>query len=142
MVRVILISHRRSSHTAAAYSRFDRPSYFDLISTPLASICRTQQTQRGTVVLYCKDNRVVRIDTSSDKAAAQMVVAIQQAAFLAPSSSSQGRVASSLLRENLFAFRYRAKFKSDGWKYSDVRFEYVRMGLATASDWTVCRLIT
>mmetsp|Transcript_5160 Transcript_5160/g.7900 ORF Transcript_5160/g.7900 Transcript_5160/m.7900 type:complete len:898 (+) Transcript_5160:232-2925(+) len=128
--RIALICTQRRHDS----SKYHLPPFFNLITIPLntvhkmALITSSTSPQKCSIRIHTKDLRVMRIHFLKPGHGLQYVEmllhTIQQMCF-------------SGVRAHLFAYRYLGSFDNDGWALSDVRIDYMRMGLHANSDWQV-----
>jgi hypothetical protein len=144
--RVVLFSSRiyENKESENYQSRYDVPSFFNVITIPLNTIYRIQISQpRHAILIICKDYRHVRITLShaNDQAisakAAGLVQIIERVAFKSSHAPGSKSSIESPPGSNTFAFAYLRRYRSEGWNICDIRKEYIRQGLVGEGKWKV-----
>lgn len=127
---------RKASYEKSSHSRFDVPSFFNMISIPLTTLHRIYfAAPRNSIYLVCKDHRTVRITLSgfenSKNKVETFVQVLQGISFYNQHSLDP--------RTHLFAYKNLTYFSNNeqGWNLCDLIKEYVRQGLFDSPDWKV-----
>lgn len=134
--RIIFVTTRKTgSETQDRHSRYDVPAFFSMTSVPLTAIWKIQVAPaKVSLNIFSRDFRVMKIyfHTSDQITSRADVVAqiLREIAF----RPHEVDVSPSLF---YFAFKYRATFKEDGWKFADLRNEYARQGLTSSPEWKI-----
>ena len=115
---------RKASYEKSSHSRFDVPSFFNMISIPLTSLHRIYfAAPRNSIYLVCKDHRTVRITLSgfenSKNKVETFVQVLQGISFYNQHSLDP--------RTHLFAYKNLTYFSNNeqGWNLCDLIKEYV-----------------
>jgi hypothetical protein len=128
--RLIFYCRQRRSFL---HSKSPLPIFFNKISIPLNSIAKTtisnepsSLTQHIRLNVITKDGKLIRLIFIKDFSYTQAVVLHRQLL--------NGTFLSSPQR--MFCFHYQQTFQANGWKFSNVRYDFERLGLLSDPEWT------
>jgi hypothetical protein len=131
--RIILYSQQKNTLLS---SKFPLPKFFNKLSIPLNSIAKVlissepvSLTQRIRFHLLTKDSKLFRLTLIKGFTYTQAMVLYHQLLNGIFIVSTQ----------RMFCFQYQggaSTTRVNGWQYSDIRYDYQRMGLLTDSEWT------
>lgn len=133
----VIISSATFKHISLDHqSRFALPAFFHTINIPLNLIAKIaivsshhHQQPKRCFDLHLKDQRCVRIFLLTLDATEAAIEGLTH--FL-------HKVCFSGARTQLFAYKFGRRYDIDGWKFSDIRRDYERLGLTKNSDFQVC----
>ena len=132
--RLILYCEQKK---ASAYSKDPLPSFFNTITIPLNSILKVQLSKEPASLshfirlhIVTKDFKLIRIH------------------FISPTRDFTYNHATVFTRQllngifvtspqRIFCFHYAQKFKTDGWKFSNISYDYTRLNIFTDPEWTI-----
>lgn len=132
-------NNRKATFEKNSHTRFDVPSFFNMISIPLSTLHKIYfAAPRNSIYLVCKDYRTVRITLSgfenSKNKVETFVQVLQGITFYNQHSLDP--------KTHLFAYKNLTYFSNSeqGWNLCDLIKEYVRQGLFDSPDWKVTML--
>jgi hypothetical protein len=136
--RLILYSHQKNISLSSKFSLLV-PKFFNKLSIPLNSISKVlissepvSLTQLTRLHLLTKDYKLLRFIFFKDFTFVQAMVFFRQLLNGIFIVSTQ----------RMFCYHYQQQFTDtsttiNGWQYSDIRYDYHRMGLMNDSEWSV-----